>query len=304
MRKLVPVMLTALLASCATTAPPSMLPSTNAPQRSTDVILNSTTATDWRTVSPDNLLLMRVAGQDVMIELAPEFAPAHVANIRQLTRDKYWDGLWIIRSHDNYVVQWGDPNDEDTAQRKSTGSVTNQIPSEYSRPLRGLAFDALPDVDGWAKVGGFSNGFQAAHDGDQAWLTHCYGAIGVGRGNPPDSGDGSSLYAVIGQAPRNLDRNITVVGRVLKGMEVLSAMPRGTGPLGFYEKAEQRTPLMNVRLASSDLTAPRVQILRTDSAAFKELTENRRNRRDTWYIRPAGYTNICNVTVPMRVVSN
>lgn len=300
-------LLTALLmgglTACTTLSTPTAATAPAAstgPQRSTDEILKSTTAADWRTVSPENLMLMDVAGKTVMIELAPSFAPAHVANIRTLTRNGYWDGLAILRSHENYVVQWGDPNDEDPKLKRSTGTVNNQIPAEYERPLQGLDFKALPDVDGWARLGGFSEGFAAASDGQSAWLTHCYGAVGVGRGNPPDSGDGSSLYVVIGQAPRNLDRNITVVGRVLSGMEVLTPLPRGTGPLGFYEKAEQRAPLTRVRLAAADPSAPRLQVLRTDSAAFAELTENRRNRRDTWYVRPAGYTNICNVTVPFR----
>lgn len=273
-------------------------------QRSTDEILKGTSAADWRRVDPANLLLMDLPLGTVVIELAPQFAPKHVENVRTLTRDKYWDGLAIIRSHDNYVVQWGDPNDEDEKLRKSTGAVNNKIPSEYERPLKGLKLSAIPDADGWAKKAGFVDGFQAASDGSQAWLTHCYGAVGVGRGNPPDSGDGSSLYVVIGQAPRNLDRNITVVGRVLKGMEFISAMPRGTGPLGFYEKPEQRTPLGSVRLASDDPGAPALEVLRTDTAAFREIVEGRRNRRDGWYLRPAGYTNICNIGVPLRTAAN
>ena len=274
------------------------------PQRSTDEIIKGTTAADWRRVDPKNVMLMDLPLGTVVIELAPQFAPAHVRNIETLTRDKYWDGLWIIRSHDNYVVQWGDPSEDLPGEvRKSTGSVTNKIPPEYERPLKGLKFDALKDADGWARKAGFVDGFQAASDGTSAWLTHCYGAIGVGRGNPPDSGDGSSLYVVIGQAPRNLDRNITGVGRVLKGMEYISAMPRGTGPLGFYEKPEQRTPLGPVRMASDDPSAPGYEVMRTDSKAFAEIAEGRRNRSDTWYVRPAGYTNICNISVPMRTVA-
>ena len=295
-----------LVAGCATAPLPPAAPASlsTAPQRSTDEILKSTAAGDWRAVDPSNLLLMDVKGQTVMIELAQDFAPAHLANIRQLTGDGYWNGLWIIRSHDNYVVQWGDPNDEDPKLKRPNSLSKTPIADEYARPLSGLSFDPIRDVDGWAPRAGFSNGFQTASDGREAWLTHCYGAVGVGRGNPPDNGDGSSLYVVIGQAPRNLDRNITVVGRVLKGMDVLSAMPRGTGALGFYETAAERTPLANVRLAANDPRAPRVEVLRTSSPAFAEIVDGRRNRRDTWYVRPAGYTNICNITVPMRIVSN
>src|SRR5690606_7028034 len=79
---------------------------------------------------------------------------------------------------------------------------------------------------------------------------HRYGAVGAGRGMAADSSDGSELYVVTGQSPRQLDRNITLVGRVVDGMELLSVLPRGTGPLGFYEDAAQRVPIEAIRLAA------------------------------------------------------
>jgi len=99
-----------------------------------------------------------------------------------------------------------------------------------------------------------------------------------------------------------LDRNITVVGRVVQGMELLSVLPRGTGPLGFYEKPEQYVPIQSVKLASQLPENERtpLQLLRTDSAAFSELVESRRNRRDEWYKRPAGHIDLCNVPLPVR----
>ena len=122
---------------------------------------------------------------------------------------------------------------------------------------------------GWAPQVGFVDGFPAARDpkAGEAWLAHCYGALGAGRGGPPDSSNGSELYVVTGQSPRQLDRNITLVGRVVKGMELLSAIPRGPEPMGFYEKAEQRTPITAVRLARDVPESERVplQVLRTDS---------------------------------------
>src|SRR6202000_1894163 len=98
------------------------------------------------------------------------------------------------------------------------------------------SFKPLPDVDGYAPKAGFDAGFAVASDGEREWMVHCYGAVGVGRDLKPDTGDGSELYAVIGQAPRHLDRNITVVGRVVQGMELLSALPRGGETMGFYGK--------------------------------------------------------------------
>jgi Cyclophilin type peptidyl-prolyl cis-trans isomerase/CLD. len=151
---------------------------------------------------------------------------------------------------------------------------------------------------------GFSNGFAAARDphAGQAWLAHCYGTLGAGRDVAADSSNGTELYVVDGQSPRQLDRNITVVGRVLKGMELLSVIPRGPEPMGFYEQPEQRTPILSIALAA-DLPEDRrtpLQVLRTDTPLFAQLVEMRRNRKDEWYKAPAGHIDLCNVTVPVR----
>jgi peptidylprolyl isomerase len=118
-----------------------------------------------------------------------------------------------------------------------------------------------------------------------------------------DSSNGSELYVVDGQSPRQLDRNITVVGRVVQGMELLSILPRGTGALGFYEKAAQRVPIQSIALASDLPFAQRtaLQVLRTDTPLFRAVVESRRNRRDDWYKVPAGHIDLCNVPLPTRV---
>jgi len=126
--------------------------------------------------------------------------------------------------------------------------------------------------------------------------------VGAGRDVAADSSDGTSLYAVTGQSPRMLDRNITLVGRVVQGIELLSVLPRGTGALGFYEKPEQYVPIVSTKLASDVPEAERtkLELLRTDSKTFATVVESRRNRRDEWYKRPAGHIDVCNVPLPVR----
>jgi cyclophilin family peptidyl-prolyl cis-trans isomerase len=134
------------------------------------------------------------------------------------------------------------------------------------------------------------------------WPVHCYGMVGVGRGLSPDTGSGAELYTVIGHAPRHLDANIALVGRVIEGMQHLSSLPRGTGPLGFYETPEERTAITSIRLAS-DLPAaeqPRFEYLSTESPSFGRYADARANRRDPFFIRPAGGADICNIPVPVR----
>ncbi len=269
-------------------------------------ILAASPAADWRTPDPENLLYMDLPSGRVVMELAPGFVPLHAANIKTLVREKYFDGLAIIRSQDNYVVQWGDPNDDDPAQKsgKPLGSAKAKLPAEFERSSEGVPFVQLPDADGWAAQVGFSNGFPAARDPAEgkAWLAHCYGMVGAGRDVASDSSNGTSLYVVTGQSPRMLDRNITVVGRVVDGIELLTVLPRGTGPLGFYADPAQNVPIESVKLASEVPPAQRspLQRLRTDSATFTELVESRRNRRDEWYKRPAGHIDLCNVPLPVR----
>jgi peptidylprolyl isomerase len=266
-------------------------------------ILDASAPADWRDLDPANTLYLELDSGRVVIELAPHAAPEHVANIRALAKGRYWDGLSINRAQDNFVVQWGDPAEEE-AKRKPLGEAKARLPAEFTFGAKGAPFDRLPDVDGWAPEVGFSAGFPAARDPRRgiAWLAHCYGAVGAGRDVAPDSSNGSELYVVIGQSPRQLDRNITVVGRVVHGIERLSVLPRGTGPLGFYEKAEQRVPIRSIRLGSELPAGERLplQALRTDTALFAELVESRRNRRDAWYQTPAGHIDLCNVPLPGR----
>ena len=263
---------------------------------------------EWRTPDPANLLYMQLPQGRVVIELAPDFTPLHAANIRTLVREHYFDGLAIVRVQDNFVTQWGDPNDDDSGDKsklKPLGSAKRSLPPEYTRPIDAkLPWTPLPDGDVYAPQVGFSEGFPVARDpaSGREWLVHCYGMVGVARDVAPDSGNGSSLYVAIGQPPRQIDRNLAIAGRVLEGMPYLSALPRGSGPLGFYAQASQRVPILSVKLAADVPAAQRekLEVLRTDSASFAAIVEAKRNRHDAFYAVPAGKVGICNIDVPVR----
>ncbi|WP_390624749.1 peptidylprolyl isomerase [Anthocerotibacter panamensis] len=266
-------------------------------------VLAASQPSDWRPLDPENTLYLELATGRVVIELKPAFAPHHTANIKALVREGYFDGLAVLRVQDNYVVQWGDPDADDKDKQRPVKKAQRTLTAEFTIALtQDLPFTRLPDADGYAPEVGFSDGFPAARDPKtgRAWLAHCYGMVGVGRDNDPDSGGGTELYAVIGNAPRHLDRNITLVGRVVQGIELLSALPRGTGALGFYEKPQQRVPIQSVRLAADVSARTNLEVLRTDTSTFTALVASRRNRQDNWYKVPAGYVELCNVPLVVR----
>jgi cyclophilin family peptidyl-prolyl cis-trans isomerase len=266
-------------------------------------LVKASKPTDWRPLDPDNTLYMEIPSGRVVIEMAPTFAPNHVQNIKALVREHYFDGLAIIRSQDNWVVQWGDPDEEKNPKPVKNAKAT--LKAEFTVPLKNdKQFTRLPDHDGYAPQAGHSNGFPVGHDPKkgEAWLAHCYGMVGVGRDNGADSGGGTSLYAVIGQAPRHLDRNITVVGRVVSGMPMLSTMPRGAGPMGFYDKPELNVPIKSVKVAADVPEAERskFEVMRTDAPVYQKVVEAQRNRGGPWTKVPAGYIDLCNAPIPVR----
>lgn len=296
---------------------------------------------DWVAIAPADLLVMTLAPdrdgkprQAIIQLMPPPFSQGWVGNIRKLAAAHWWDGLSINRVQDNYVVQWGDAEAEDKA--KAVPSGLNAVSaSEYTAdlgttyldqssvaafanlPLRkaishqfiGLQTSLVRDPyaiaglvwQGWPLAMGIWSA-QENPNTTIAWPVHCYGMVGVGRDLAPHTGSGAELYTVIGHAPRHLDRNIALVGRVVEGIEHLSSLPRGSGALGFYERAEQRVPIVSIRLASELPAAeqPRFQYLSTESESFARYADARANRRDPFFNVPAGGADICNIPVPVR----
>ena len=264
-------------------------------------IVNQAPASAWRTIPSDDLLVMDLAnGGRIVLQLAPKFAPVHIANVRALARGGYWNGATVYRVQDNYVAQWG-LNESDKPWPKG---VTAKPPAEYTRSTKGLAIKPLGFPDAYAPGVGFVDGWPIAYNSKAGWanLAHCYGSVGVGRDLAPDTGTGGELYAVIGNAPRALDRNIALVGRVVDGIDKLSSLPRGTEALGFYKDKAQYVPIARIRLASDMPVGerPSFEYLDTASPSFAAYLKVKANRHDDFYQVPAGGVDLCNANVPVR----
>ena len=270
-------------------------------------ILKASKPSEWHALDPANTLYMDLPTGRVVIELAPKWAPAHVANLKTLVREHYFDGTSIYRVVDNFVVQWGDPNYDDPAKAKSMGKAKKTLPPEFVRHVNAsLPFVKLDSPDAYAPEVGFSGDFPVGRDpaDHTAWIAHCYGTVGVSRDLPPDSGNANTLYAVIGTA-RRIDRNLAVVGRVVWGMPLLSSLPRGPKDnMGMYRDPKLATPILQARLAS-DLPADQrlsLEILRTDSPSFHRLIEAAAHRHDAFYKTSPGHIGLCAALPPVRPI--
>lgn len=329
------VLMAALMAASSLSAqelPKKEYPSPNA-------IVDAAPASDWKAIAASDLLVMDLAPdakgpntkaepRRVVIQLMPPpFSQGWIGNIRKLAAAKFWDGTSINRVQDNYVVQWGDagydnPESGEVEQKALPDGLVEVPESEYEAHSNGLILSRKPSgaiekaisqmggkvakaaisFDNYSTTTLFSKGWPLASDLNNAWPVHCYGAVGVGRNLSPDTGTGAELYTVIGHAPRHLDRNIAVVGRIIEGIEHLSSLPRGKGQLGFYADASKRVPIQSIRLGNdlAEAERPKFEYLETASTAFASYADARANRRDPFFILPAGGADICNIPVPVR----
>lgn len=325
-----------------------------APLPSPNAIVDTAPASEWVAIKQSDLMVMDLAPdrdgkkRRVIIQLMPrQVSKGWIRNIRKLAAAKYWDDTAIIRVQDNYVTQWGDPNNGEEGAKPLPEGLESIPESDYTVPHLFSFYDKLihvtankpkpvkiPIPDNYSQNSRFVGGWPVAYanivtpmtvqviDNDNLtvgeaikfktivsepfkhrryWPVHCYGMVGVGRNLSPDTGDGSSLYTVIGHAPRHLDRNIALVGRIILGMEHMSSLPRGTGDLGFYETPEERTAIISVRMGQEISDIPAFEYLNTEGDTFAKYAEARANRRDPFFNVPAGGADICNIPVPIRV---
>ena len=265
----------------------------------------------WRSVDPQNLVLIDTRYGQVAVELAPEFAPKHAERVRALIRAHFYDGLSFYRVIDGFVAQGG--IGEGTASTKDHPVEARDLAkwpplkAEFDRASAPApVFTPLGNADLMAPEVGFEDGFPVARDpkDGREWLIHCPGTFAFARDNDPDTAS-TEFYIVIGQAPRRLDRDLTAFGRVLSGMQYVQKLERGDPDVdsGVIGDVSKRDPILRIRLAA-DLPAserPSFQVLRTESQSFADSVEARRNPTSPFYFRkPPPVLDICGVPVPVK----
>lgn len=275
-------------------------------------------APEWRAVDAENLIILELATGPVYLELFPEAAPAHAAQIRQLVRDGFYDGEAFYRVIEGHVAQAGREFDQEI------GEVPT-LPFEAERAVSADGFTPHGNADLFAPEPGHRMGFAVGRSGQREWLLNCPGALGIARNDPPDSGS-TEIFIPL-QSRRYLDRNYTIFGRVIAGMEHVHRLPRvdpateeeaaalyGDDPELAYQLRQWRRSKLDANFITSARIAadlpeadrPVFEVMNTASAEWAALKESKRDYSaiGAFVSTPPKVLDICTLPVPARLVGS
>lgn len=295
-----PMLLTALVSCSLTTSHVLASDNTTKKQLSPGEIIKQAPVNHWQVIDPNNTLYIELASGRVIVELNPLLAPNHAEQFRKLAKEDFYKGLNFYRFVENFVAQGGD-----MLEKRDVKTAQKTIKSERIHHAKtSLPVTYLKSGDGYAKDTGFLNGFAIGADkaANQYWQTHCPGAFAMARSNDPHSG-GTEFYIAIGQAPRYLDKNLTVFGQVRQGIEHINTLKRR--PVTDEKSGTFDNTIKTISLASELPVDKRTPLLKMDtsSSSFKALIQSRMNRPNEFFIERPDYVDVCSVTVPVKEIN-
>jgi peptidylprolyl isomerase len=263
---------------------------------------------EWRTLDLNNTVLLTLPHGKVVIELAPQFSPKHVAQFSSLVKKGFYDGEQFYRVIDGFVAQGGPVDDSEKDKSIPTLAIEETWNTKKDWP-----FAKVQKNDLFAFETGFKDGFAIARDKAtnesddkvKTWLTHCPGTLAMARGNEADTAT-SHFYFVIGQAPRYLDKIMTIFGRVVYGMNPIQAKQRTSVIEG--EKAIEKsnfTSMVSMQLMSDVPVTERIiiEVENTSPQVFSEKVTNRRLRENAFFYKtPPPVLYVCQVPIKSRVI--
>lgn len=261
---------------------------------------DNSTSTQWRALDINNTVLLTLPHGKVVIELAPQFSPKHVAQFSALAKKSFYDGAKFYRVIDGFVAQAGPKDGSDKDKSVSLMEIEGQFSTE-----KNWSFTQVQNNDLFAAITGFKDGFALASDNkDSAWLTHCPGTLAMARSNEADSAS-SHFYFVIGQAPRYLDKIMTIFGRVVYGMEHIQAIKRTSVIEGEYAvDSREYTAIVSLKLMADVPVNERIiiEVENTESTSFAErLTKRRVRENEFFYQKPPPVLDVCQVSIRSRL---
>ena len=255
----------------------------------------------WRQVDPDHLVFMEMQEGQVVIELNPQFAPKTVRQFRELVEKGFYDGLGFYRVIDGFVAQGGDGSD--LGERSDVPLIDAEFEIDWPEEV---SYIQAQEPDLFAPETGFIDGFAVARDPakDKVWLAHCPGVVAMARNEGPDSSR-TDFYIVTGQAPRYLDRNMNVFGRVIHGMETVQRIRRGKpSDNGIISDDAAMSRIRSMWLGSDVPEDQRLTalVLDTSDKSFRSYLDDRRKRKQKFFHnRPPKVLDVCQVPMAGRI---
>jgi peptidylprolyl isomerase len=285
------------IAVCACVAMPALADAL--PDRKTSgEVLAATTAEDWRALDPENTLYIETETGRVVVALSTVLGAPHAERMKALAREGFYDGLSFYRVIDGFVAQGGDPFETKQSQNKASIAALFE-----QAPPKDFKFYRMKDKDGYARRVGFAQSLPVGYDRKTktAWHLHCPGAIALGRQDEKDTA--STEFYVALQSQRYLDRNMTVFGRVVDGMQYLQALRRVSPPEKPEDDLGDRILSIKVAADVPEKDRTKLEILDSDRPAFSDWVETRRNRSDAFFYFRPNYADVCQLAVPVRPVA-
>ena len=250
-------------------------------------------APDWRPLDPENGLVIETSKGRIIVEMSPEAAPKHVAQIKALARQKLYDGLTFFRVIDWFMDQTGDP--------KNTGEGGSSLPNlkaeftfrrSAATPFVPVAapmgaeeglLGSLPVVSQTSALLTLTPDHQVS-----AWGTYCPGVAGMGRDDDPDSAN--SQFFLMRQAYPSLDKRYTVWGRVLAGLDAVRAIKTG-------EPVQDPDRMLSVRVLADlpEAKRPKVYVMDAHGPAFARLLAKTRKAKGADF-------SVCDLELPVLVL--
>ncbi len=156
----------------------------------------------------ENIMILKLKDGNVKIEMFPDVAPNHVKRITELANSGKYDNVVFHRVIDGFMAQTGDVK------------FGNSSSSDFNLQRAGMGGSDLPDLK------------QEFND-----LPHERGTVSMARSSDPNSAN--SQFFICFESASYLDRNYTVFGKVIEGMEFVDKIKKGDGPNGSVSEPDK-----------------------------------------------------------------
>lgn len=237
---------------------------------------------DWRAVDPENLVIMETSKGEIVLELLPVAAPAHVEQFRAYVQAGLYDQTEFHRVIKGFMAQGGDIEKTHGADK-----LLDPTPAEFvfRRDPNTVPIDPVGRVD--EASAGFINGIPMATDPGflaemmadglvDSWIPHCPGVLSSARTD--DINSANAQFFLISDEGQHLDTKYTAKGRAIKGLDVIKAIKLGPGQDGF--PIANPDIVISAKLAADlpEADRPRAFVQRTDSATWQTIRANADSR--------------------------